>query len=339
MNKVERGKKLVTELAELLKAFDDEEAAEILFDDSFNAFFLSILDPRGLNKFPNIAEFLLANKNRWHFIGQLNFALRQNYSLEGSGKDGTRGYVSPTHFQWYEDGVMFLESQKRGEGTLGLYKDGTLYFAIYARDIRAGETVKKEDVEFIDFETLKTRKDQIPLDQISRLDEPITRLNQLLENHENDESKYQELLQQYPWILGLQYTRIQRHPALDDKHIPDFTAIRATDKYRDIFEVKPPFTKLFTKSDGFRKEFYEFWHQAMNYRSFVLENRSYLNDKGLLFENPKCVLILGYNLTEEQKNRITKWRRRMGREIDFLTYDDLLAYMQHTVNIISRLKY
>ncbi len=337
--KTDQSKEIVAELTKLLKELKDEEVREVM-EASVANLFTSILNPSDAVKYPSIAEFLLVNKHRWSFIGQLIFALSQNYSFEVTSKDGNKGYVSPTAIQWAEDGVMYLEGPKRLEGSLGLYKgDGKSYVAIYTRDARGGEILGQKDFEFVSVEAFKQNHKQIPLDQINCLDEPITKLKQLLDNRDNDESMYQELLHHYPWIFGMQYTQIQRHTQMDDKHIPDFTCIRTTDNYRDIIEIKPPFTELFNKSGtDFRKEFHDYWTQAEKYLQFATQNKDYLRNKGLYFDNPKCFLILGYNFSDAQKKMIDDKRAYSHSPVQLLTYNDLLAFMTNTVNVIKQLK-
>lgn len=117
--------------------------------------------------------------------------------------------------------------------------------------------------------------------------------------------RYQELFEQHPWFLGGQHTKIERHTSLDDNNIPDYTGIRASDSYRDIFEVKPPFMPCFRKDGGFTAPFNDAWAQAERYLNFARQQRQYLRDeKGLLFENPRCFLIVGHGLSDAERQAL-----------------------------------
>lgn len=173
--------------------------------------------------------------------------------------------------------------------------------------------------------------------RITRLDEPFQRLKALLEDQDNEEAKYQELFQNYPWVLGAQYKKIERHQRLDDENIPDFTGIRVWDNYRDIFEIKPPFMRIFRNDREFTSDFNESWNQAERYLDFARLEKDYLRRKGLDFNNPKCVLILGFNLPEEEIKKI-RTKQRMNPSIQLLTYDEILAFTRHTMNFVRKLK-
>lgn len=81
----------------------------------------------------------------------------------------------------------------------------------------------------------------------------LQRLERLLEEREENEALYQELLEAHPWMLGGLYDRVLRHENLDDERIPDFTARRAHDLTHDIVEIKHPFLELFRRNGGFSR--------------------------------------------------------------------------------------
>ena len=98
---------------------------------------------------------------------------------------------------------------------------------------------------------------------------------------------------------------MERHTRLDDKRIPDFTAQRCYDEFRDIIELKQPFLACFKQGSPFASGFNDAWNQAENYLSFAIQHRAYLlEEKGLRFEIPNCLLVIGYNLTEPQLQRV-----------------------------------
>lgn len=170
--------------------------------------------------------------------------------------------------------------------------------------------------------------------QITDLYKPIRELEEMLYNNESDESKYQELLERSPWAFGMAYETISRHEYLDDKNIPDFTGSRRIDGCIDIFELKPPTTRIFNKDGEFSVDFNNAWTQAERYLDFIHTNVYYLQRKHISINNPKCFLIMGCNLSIDERDKI-KIKERMNTAITLLTYDDLIRYMKSTVAAIK----
>jgi hypothetical protein len=104
----------------------------------------------------------------------------------------------------------------------------------------------------------------------------IIKLKELLKNKERKESRYQELLKDYPQLLENKYQLIERHENLDEQNIPDFTCVRFRDKQRDIIEIKSPFITLFRKNGKFSHKFNEAWNRVEEYLDFVRRNQDYL---------------------------------------------------------------
>jgi hypothetical protein len=276
---------------------------------------------------------LLAKKNRATILAHIRNAITQNYALKGIS-DGQSGFISPTHIQWFDDGVMFLQSKKPFEGLLGLYReDKSLSYAILARDARPGEVLGPEYFDFVDEIEFSKR---LKKTEVGKLDEPIQKLEILLNRSSNDESLYQELLIEYPWIFGAEYSVIQRHTKLDERNIPDFTGVKVRDGSRDLIEIKPPFTKMFRDNGELNNDFNNAWNQAERYLDFVRTNKDYLHHKGLRFDNPKCYLILGFNLTDDELQQV-RLKERMNLAIHLLTYNDLLAFAKSTILLFGQL--
>jgi hypothetical protein len=163
----------------------------------------------------------------------------------------------------------------------------------------------------------------------------IDELERLIAEKSNDESRYQELFQRYPWILSGQHTRIERHANLDDENIPDFTGVRATDSYRDIFEIKPPFMPCFRKDGELTASFNDAWSQVERYLNFARQQRQYLRDKGLLFENPRCFLIAGYGLSEKERQAL-RVKESFNNSITVLTYEQVLAVARAFLDVLEK---
>jgi hypothetical protein len=337
-NLIDRGKQLTEELAQILRQLSDSETVDLLGTGSIDNLLRAILDPSEKSNYPNLNEFLIAMKGRASLVASLRYSITHNYSLKGTSEDGRSGFISPSHIQWFDDGVMFMQGDKPFEGLIGLYRqDKSLSYAILARDARAGETMGPEYFEFIEEPEFRKRWVQFAKTEIPELDEPIQKLEALLNSQDNDESHYQELLIEYPWMLGAEYSLVQRHTNLDDRNIPDFTGVRVRDGFRDIIEIKPPFTKMFRDNGGLNNNFNDAWNQAERYFDFARTEKDYLRRKGFLFDNPKCYLILGFNLTEDELPK-ARLKERMNPTIHVLTYNDLLTFAKHTVAFIRQLK-
>jgi len=88
--------------------------------------------------------------------------------------------------------------------------------------------------------------------RLQHMKDGLERLKKLLAERCDQEGRYQELLEQCPWMLGGgQYTKVMRHVAQDDRNIPDFTAVRCYDECHDIIELKQPFLQLFRQDGGY----------------------------------------------------------------------------------------
>jgi hypothetical protein len=166
------------------------------------------------------------------------------------------------------------------------------------------------------------------------MEEGLAILRQLLETRCQEERRYQELLEQHPWMLG-QYKAVQRHVAFDDKNIPDFVATRIANDLLDIIEIKHPFLDLFRQDGEPGSAFNDAWNQAENYLLFAERRRDYLQeDKGLRFENPACLLLIGSGLTEAQLRRLREKEGHRGGRVRLLTYDELLRTAEHVLSAL-----
>ena len=172
-------------------------------------------------------------------------------------------------------------------------------------------------------------------DKFTRMSNGFKQLNQYIESNCMDESKYQDLFHEHPWMFGGQYKTVDRHTNLDDENIPDFTAVRCHDNFRDIIEIKQPFLTCFKQKDNFSSSFNDAWNQSERYLSFVHRQRNYLKDeKGLSFENPKCILIIGNNLTPNQLKMIRE-RESVTKSVVVYTYDHIRRTACHILNLIA----
>lgn len=339
-NNVESAKQKLIELTNLIRDMTDQEKGLWFSDNVFGELLEAIIDPNESKNYPNLQEFFLNNKQALTYIALLFRAISQHYSFNGVVENTKANVImSPSYIQWFDDGVMFLQGEKPFAGILGLYQDRKLHYAIMARDLQEGEALSEEHVEFIETDSFKEQiEKQRTLTNPDSITTPLAELKTLLSSQNNNEGNYQQLFSRFPWAFGLQHKKIVRHEKLDDKNIPDFTGVRVHDGCRDIFEIKPPFAKIFRKDGTFTKSFNDAWNQCERYVDFIRQNKNYLyNEKGLNFNNPRCFLILGYNLSREQINEIRR-KSRMNPSIQIMTYNDLLKFIEETISFIASFK-
>ncbi|MBO6935284.1 MAG: DUF4263 domain-containing protein [Deltaproteobacteria bacterium] len=215
------------------------------------------------------------------------------------------------------------------------YDLGPLDVTAPKRTFPLGEVLAQQFLMLLDLVSPDATAKQVGRKRLDEMATGLQRLRKLLKDQVTAESEYQELLEAHPWMLGGEYKAIHRHRPLDDKRIPDFTGVRASDECRDVIEIKQPFLKLF-KSDGtFGSNFNDAWNQACGYYAFVREWRDYLNrEKGLRFEAPRCRLLIGHSLDAEQRRAFTS-RALQAAHMGLMSYDQLLAQAEHLLELMS----
>lgn len=321
---------------ELLANATDQEIISLISDGFFDRLLSAIASPQK-DSSQTIYDYLLENKDRLTAIARIHLSLVRSYPVKGI-IEGMEIFVSPSHLQWYDDGVMFLQGERRFEGNICLYKNGNIKFAIAARDTKQNDQLGPADVLFVDVDKAREliHKSGGP-QNISEIDDAISELSHLIHSKTGAETAYQDYLIKNPWVLGAQYKIIQSHLPLDDHNIPHFSGVRVRDGSRDIIEIKQPFLPLFRQNGEFRSNFNDAWNQAEKYLDFARQESDYLfRGKRLRFENPRCYLIIGFDLTEKEMDKI-RAKERMNPLITILTYNDLMAMAKSTAAFIKNL--
>ena len=327
--------KLLKNVNTLLNKLQNEDIIAALGTGILNDFLESIA-PRK-EKDEDIYQYLFNNKQGLTILSLMRLAIQVNYSLKGIVNEKTDVFVSPLHYQWFENGVMFTQGEERFNGAIGLYQDGKIKFAIAAREFKKGDDLGPNDFLFIDSEKAQKIFNSSKKD-IRNLENELESLRRLLDNKEDKEDKYQKFFTEHSWILGAQFDKIDSHEKLNDENIPDFTGVRIEDKNRDIIEIKQPFLELFKRGAQFNANFNDAWNQIEGYLDFVIQNYDYLRrEKGMSFDNPRCFLIIGYNLSAEQLKSF-KTKARRNPSIRIYTYNDILAMGKSTIDFFNRLK-
>lgn len=213
-----------------------------------------------------------------------------------------------------------------------IYDFGPLQSEPVARDYVLEQAFAEQQLLLLGLATVEAEGGRTRLEHMRA---GLEALDRLLADRVTDEAKYQELLERHPWMLGGVYDRVERHSKLDDARIPDFTGRRSSDLHHDIIEIKQPFLSLFKQSGQLGANFNDAWNQTEGYVAFVQRQRSYLREeKGLAFENPQAVLLVGQNLTDEQR-RVVREKESGNLFMKVLTYDELRRVAQHLVELVE----
>lgn len=325
--------RLLATALEALESLAESERVDLLVDGHLERL-ISAIAPR-VPSGSNVYAYLLEHKAGLCLLAQLRLTINNAYSVRGKA-DGQDVFISPYPYQWYEDGVMFLQGREPFTGLVGLYEENRIKFAIAARAVSRGEALGPQDFLFVDAEELQRRPSSSLIRQPERY-RAIVELEEMLASKVSEECRYQEYLVRYPWVLGAQYKSIESHEVLDDRNVPDFTGVRSWDGARDIIEIKSPFLTLFKADDGLAATFNDAWNQAERYLDICQRESDYLRrQKGLKFDNPRCFLLLGYGLSEGQLKSIRR-KERMNPAVRVFTYHDILAVARNTAELFERL--
>lgn len=86
---------------------------------------------------------------------------------------------------------------------------------------------------------------------------------------------------------------------------------------------------------GFRAEFNDAWNQCERYLAFCQRQRAYLEaEKGLRFDNPRCLLLIGNDLADEQR-RVVREKEILLPSITVWTYEELIRMAKHLVALME----
>jgi len=338
IEKLKQATKLVQEASCELSNLTGEEISEIISNGFLTDLLFSFLSPSNDEPKESLFEYLIQNRKHLQFAPIIYKELIRRCTFEINNA-GFTTIISPSHMQWVENGFMYLEGFTPFSGGIrACFPDETIKIVTARRHICPGEKITHNDIKFLPIESANHVARTVPSNLITDLDAPIHQLKDLLAKQIENESEYQSLISKFPWILGAQYLSVHSHKILDDGNIPDFTALRVKDLASDIFEIKQPFLKCFRKNGSLSSEFLSAWQQLLRYIDFAEQESSYLNrQKSIKFNNPKGYLIIGYNLNQKERLEIQRLERQ-HKNIQILTYDDLLSYSENTVSWVRKLR-
>ena len=169
----------------------------------------------------------------------------------------------------------------------------------------------------------------------------FTEMKSLVSASDPSESKYQNHLQQNPWIFGSEYSEIlDRRTWARDDHL-DFMLRRTVDNYLEIIEIKTPATMPLFNYDKNHDSYYasaklsQVIGQVYLYIEEVERNRDLIIAKDR-FDPLKirARIIVGTDGDEAQQSALRTMNSHLHR-VEILTFDQLLRIAQRTLEIFE----
>lgn len=169
----------------------------------------------------------------------------------------------------------------------------------------------------------------------------FTEMERLVRDFDLSESKYQNHLQQNPWIFGSEYSEIlDRRTWTRDDHL-DFMLRRTVDDYLEIIEIKTPATMPLFNYDKSHDSYYasaklsQVMGQVYLYIEEVERNRDLIIAKDR-FDPLKirARIIIGTDGDEAQQAALRTMNSHLHR-VEILTFDQLLRIAQRTLEIFE----
>jgi len=157
---------------------------------------------------------------------------------------------------------------------------------------------------------------------------------------DKEEKVYQKFFEENAWLLGLEYTKAKPQKKAGAKDIPDFLMERF-DGFNDIIELKRPGSKVFISKNGKQKQSGELKNaisEVMDYIDYYAEQYSYemVKYKENVYK-PKAIIIIGSNLTEDEKQKLRQHNSYLHR-IEVVTYDDISDKSEAVIKFYEKIQ-
>ena len=175
-------------------------------------------------------------------------------------------------------------------------------------------------------------------DRLEDLEAKLKEFEELLDKKEK-ESKYQTFLKDNFWMFGPDYCEIFKEAKAGMSGRNDYV-LQRNDGYHDVLELKKPSSKLFT-SDKF-PSMYTDLKNALSQMSRYLAyfSKHYLSHKeetGKDIYSPQGIIVIGRR-REEEREILKEHKNILSRQVEILTYDDILDKAKRTIDVYKNYK-
>lgn len=172
---------------------------------------------------------------------------------------------------------------------------------------------------------------------LTYLELAISELEALLIKKERNENKLQQVLTKYPILFGLEYLRVVSKHKLGSEFEVDY----ALEKYSgliDLMEIESSNLPLFTKAGNPSSYLVHAEQQVIDWLDWVEKNNAYARSKAEGLITPKGFVVIGRNLTLNEKTKASLIRRNKAFNgmITILTYDDVLNNAKTILKLLKK---
>lgn len=191
--------------------------------------------------------------------------------------------------------------------------------------------------------------------ELATLDELISQFDEMLTN-KISENKWQEFLSNYPIILsmafGVPIIKVLEQASVGGRklsgkgeNITDFLVKNSLTHNSALVEIKTPRTKLLNKTP-YRSEVFiasaelsgsigQLLNQKYHYEQEIVQKLQNSNIQNVKSYSVRCCLIIGVLPSDEEQQKSFEFIRGNSKEVDIVTYDELLEKLKQTREMLS----
>jgi len=212
---------------------------------------------------------------------------------------------------------------------VNVYKDKveTLNIELVDARIKLREAEEKLNKQQIEINLAKEVIDKIEEyeTKLTQLEDEIKRISQL---KERDEASIKTKIKESKWVLGIDCEVKASEKEIDPQLAIDLHILTELGEDR-IFEFKSPNINPFIKKkDDSRLYISDELSQGINQLILYLRRTnlySALSEEGTYkIQAPSGVVVMGYNLSDEEKRLLKEWNFQLRPHIRLITFNDLI---------------
>lgn len=246
-------------------------------------------------------------------------------------------------WRWSEKKNRYTQQQKFNISTSRYLADIVFYLKAFVQDASLKSSASINDKLLDKIITLESELNKHRLIaqkyKIPDMEKQIKIFQKLLNKTKRTEKELQNFLYKNFWMFGSNYKNVRKEQKAGMKGRNDFL-IQVEGNFYDIIELKKPEHKLFTKTKNptIHSDLKDAISQMARYLDYY--HKHYLSHKEQTELNvlyPKGIIVIGRNKDTDRK-LLKAHELIWGKNIEILTYDDILDRAKQSIKNIRKRK-